>query len=146
MGESRVVQRRELGLNVNGGALVLATGVVGLGFYLWHRAKQSVVDTANAVDPTNSENVFNTYAKKVAAAVTGQKPEDVSFAPEVKTPAVAPGAFSMTLGQKLDWLDKEISKTRTKLLASKTTAEKQAANKYLTELTKRRADVAAGKP
>lgn len=154
MSETRTVQRHEVGvnagLNVNSGAVVLVGGLVGLGFFLYYRAKnavkETVQETADAIDPTNPNNIFNTAAKKVAAAVTGKKPEEVSFAPEVKNTTVSADVFTMTQAQKLAWLDKEISKVKTKLAAAKTTAEKTAVNNSLKELTKRRADVAAGKP
>lgn len=141
---SRVVtQRYEAGLNVNGGALILAGGVTALGFYLYYQAKQTVKDVATAVDPTDENNIVNTAAKKLAAALTGQNVKDVSFAPEVKV-NTDPGVFTMTQAQKLAWLDKAIATQKSKVLAATTAADKRAAASYLIELQTRRAAVAAG--
>ncbi|MDI1303023.1 MAG: hypothetical protein PSX71_14050 [bacterium] len=148
------VRRHDFGVTSNKEGLLLVAGVAGLGFYLWHRAKAAVSEAAAAVDPTNPENVANTFAKKIAAAVTGQKVADVSFAPNVAAPKEKAGAYSsvnrqgtmtsMSQAQKLAWLDNELSKLKVKLLAAKTTADRKAINATLTEYTARRAAVAAG--
>lgn len=143
MSKQQITKRHEvgLGLNVSNGGLMLAGGVVALVFYLYYKAKQTVKETAEALNPINPENVVNSALKKTIAAVTGQKYEDVSLAPEVKADT---GTFTMTQGQKLDWLNKEIAKVKTQLAAAKTTAEKTAINKKLKELDTRRKAVAAG--
>lgn len=143
---SNRVVRHEVGasLNANKEGLILAGGAVALVFYLYYKAKQTVKETAEAINPINPNNVVNTAVKNVVAAVTGQKAEDVSLAPNVSY--TGSDTFTMTQKEKLAWLDNKIAETKTKLAAAKTTSEKKAHNNFLKELTARRADVAAGKP
>lgn len=147
------VRRHEVGVTSNKEGLILVAGVASLGFYLWYRGKKAVSDAADAVDPTNQNNVVNTFAKKVVGALTGQNAKDVSFAPNVAAPKDVAGAYSIVTSDgtfvqnrilKLAWLDNELGKLKAKLLAAKTTAEKKSINTIITEYTTRRNAVAAG--
>ena len=51
--------------------VAITAGVVVLGaWYLKNRAGQAVTDAANAVNPTNHDNVFNRGAQGLWASVT----------------------------------------------------------------------------
>lgn len=47
-----------MSLNANKSTLILAGGVVVLGFYLAYKAKQTIKETANAINPANNKNII----------------------------------------------------------------------------------------